>query len=361
MSQRLYLYQYAANHGICVVSEYADDGISGISMQRESLQNMLRAIEAGTINTVIVKDLSRLSRDYLKTGELLENWFPAHGARLISVNDGVDTGIPSASNDYYPIRAIMDDWYARDISRKVRAAIHARQKAGICTAAALPYGYRRAENEIVIDTEQAENVRFIFSQYAAGRSCREIACTMNADNIAPVRRGAAGWHDATIRRILQNPAYIGRLYIHKTEKRSYKNTQKRRIPQEEQIMYPVPALIQPEQFARVQALLHRNRHSRTGRDWLSGIAVCAVCGSRMHCCGNGNAARLICGGRKRDHACQNPSLRRDLLISQLAEAIRGDGIPEAQTLLPHLISGIRVSADTIYVQLKYRRPNAPHQ
>ena len=154
VSQRLLLMQYAQMHGIKVVAEYADSGVSGTKWERCGLQELLRMIEEGGINTVLVKDLSRLSRDYLQTGTLLESWFPMHGVRLIAVNDGVDTGAHSSANDYSPIRAVMDDWYARDISRKVRAAIYARQTAGICTAASLPYGYIRCGGEISAEPEK---------------------------------------------------------------------------------------------------------------------------------------------------------------------------------------------------------------
>ena len=147
-SQRLMLMQYAEHHGFPVIAAFSDDGQSGTQWYRSGLQDLLRTIEDGLVNTVLVKDLSRLSRDYLRTGVLLEHWFPAHGVRLIAVNDGVDTAHPSAGNDYSPIRAVMDDWYARDISRKVRAAIYARQDAGICTAASLPFGYYRTDGRI---------------------------------------------------------------------------------------------------------------------------------------------------------------------------------------------------------------------
>ena len=150
-NQRSLLLQYAQAHHISVAYEFADDGITGTSQNRKSLQKMYRAIEDGLIGTVLVKDLSRLSRNYIHTGKLVEEWFPQNGVRLISVDDGVDTGMISPSNDIFAIRAVMDDWYARDISRKVRAALYAKQHAGFCTSASLPFGYYRNNQQIIVD------------------------------------------------------------------------------------------------------------------------------------------------------------------------------------------------------------------
>ncbi|MBR4201474.1 MAG: recombinase family protein [Oscillospiraceae bacterium] len=353
-SQRLFLYQYAAQHGLEIGYEFADDGISGVSMQREALQNLLRTIQDGRIGTVLVKDLSRLSRDYIKTGELLENWFPAHGVRLIAVNDGVDTGIRSASNDFFPIKAVMDDWYARDISRKVRAAIHARQIGGLCTAATLPFGFKRNGTAIETDEASAKIVRNIFDQYMQMHSCHAVAAALNRAGISPIRSGSGFWHDATVRRILTNPAYIGQLHLHKTEKLSYKSSKKRAVSEAEHIVYPVPPLVSEDLFSAVQSCILQNGHSRGKRDWLSGRVFCAVCGNLMHHSGSGSAARLICGGRKRRQGCNNPSLRRELLVSRIVCALLDDGVPEPEKHLPELIERIYISEHTVIVHVKYR-------
>lgn len=360
-SQRLFLLQYAEKHHIEIAYEFADDGLSGTNWRRRSLQNLLKAIEAGQIDTVLVKDLSRLSRDYIRTGELLEKWFPEHGVRLIAVNDGVDTGVHSASNDYFPIRAVMDDWYARDISRKVRAAIYARQKAGICTIANVPYGYMRCGDEIQVCKEHAEVIQHIFQAYANGTSCCAIAAALNEANIPPIRQYASGWSDATIRRVLQNPAYIGMLMLHKTEKYSYKSTQRRYLPQSENIVFRIPPLIPDALYQRVQQRMLSAGHSSNPKDWLSGNVSCAVCGSRMYCTGRESAARLICSAKKRHQICKNPSIKKDNLLSLIQTALCQDGIPKKASLLPILIEHISVSQEAVFLRVKYKDPHLHEQ
>lgn len=360
-SQRLFLLQYAERNHIEIGYEFSDDGISGTNWQRRSLQNLLQTIESGYIDTVLVKDLSRLSRDYIRTGELLETWFPEHGVRLIAVSDGVDTGIQSALNDFFPIRAVMDDWYARDISRKVRSALYARQQAGICTAANLPYGYERSGDTVKICTETAEIVQSIYHAYQNGASCCAIAGALNTAGVTPVRKSASGWNDATVRRILCNPAYVGRLMLHKTEKRSYKSHQKRFLPASEHIVYRVPPLISDALFLQVQQRMKCAAHKLKPKDWLSGVVFCAQCGGRMYCTGSNHDARLICGTRKRRKLCENPSIKREMLIGMIESALAADSISVQSDLLPALIEHIAVSQDTVMLRVKYRNPYTKEQ
>lgn len=360
-SQRLFLLQYAERNHIEIGYEFADDGISGTNFQRRALKNLLHAIESGCIDTVLVKDLSRLSRDYIRTGELLEKWFPEHGVRLIAVSDGVDTGVQSASNDFFPIRAVMDDWYARDISRKVRSALYARQRAGICTAANLPYGYERAGDTVRPCIQNAETVRAIYQAYTDGASCCAIAAALNAANTAPVSKSASGWNDVTVRRILCNPAYIGQLMLHKTEKRSYKSVQKRYLPASEHIVYRVPPLISDAMFMQAQQRMKASAHKAKPKDWLSGIVACAVCGGRMYSIGSGTSARLICSSRKRRKLCTNPSLKRDTLIQMIHSALNADGISVSHDALPALIRHIAVSQETVLFRMKYKNPHTKEQ
>lgn len=355
VSQRLLLMQYAKLHGIKVVSEYADSGVSGTKWDRCGLQDLLRMIEDGKINTVLVKDLSRLSRDYLRTGELLESWFPMHGVRLIAVNDGVDTAVHSSANDYSPIRAVMDDWYARDISRKVRAAIYARQAAGICTAAALPYGYIRCMDEICTDSEKAAHVADIFHSYAKYRRLHIPADRLNSSGIPSPRRSESGWSTASIRRILQNSAYCGELHIHVTQKISYKCPHRTMIPKSDQIMIPVPPIIPRTEFNEVQGILSEQAHTERQVHWLSGKVTCSDCGSRCII----SKGRLICGGRKRGNGCRCRSVKVDFLLSQIASSIRDDGFPADSALLSRIVQRIRISDTQLTVFVTYRKPRLP--
>ncbi len=340
-NQRRLLLQFAQNHGIPIAYEFVDDGISGTTQNRKSLQKMYRAIEDGYIGTVLVKDLSRLSRNFIHTGELVEEWFPKHGVRLISVADGVDTSIVSPSNDIFAIRAVMDDWYARDISRKVRAAIRTKQRAGFCTCATLPYGYYRNAEEIVVDSAQAETVKRIFEAYASGKSCLEIARIWN-------------WNDATVRRILMNPVYIGRLQLHKTEKYNYKSDRRIRLPESEYITFPVQPIISEQLFEIVQGKLAENSHSKYRKHALAGLVFCAECGLRMHISGNAAEGRAICSMRKRFRSCSLPSLSCHELINAVNSVLNKDGIAAQEINYRKYVSMIRVSAEQITIALTYR-------
>lgn len=354
-SQRIQLLQYAKNHGIPIRYQFADDGISGTTMNRDAFRQMLAMIESGEIGILLVKDLSRLSRDYIRTGELLEYWFPAHGVRFISVDDGIDTKKNSASSDFFPIRAVMDDWYARDISRKVRAAIYARQAAGFCTAASLPFGYCRMNGNIVINEKQAETVRDIFRSYLTGAGFRQIAallCNPGSVLFSAERR----WSDVSVRRILTNTAYIGKLRLHITQKLSYKA--ETRVLTECPVIYPVPPIIRQKVFYAVLKQIESRSHSAYETHWLSGKIDCGCCGARMHITGKGPQCRIICGMRKRSGSCRNPSLSMTILLRTVSERLCADGVPDSDALRRSLIGRIIISADTITVHVRCRRPQA---
>ena len=358
VSQRMLLQQFASKNGFSICAEYADDGLSGLQWNRPAFQEMLRAAERGLIGTVLVKDLSRLSRDYIRIGELLEYRFPMYGVRLIAVSDGVDTGTERASNEFSAVRALMNDWYTRDISRKVRVAVHARQQAGICTAATLPFGYQREGKIIIVKEPEAEVVRYIFRTYLAGSSFTAIAAGLTKQQIPSPRRSASGWSDATVRRILMNPAYTGRLLLHTTEKTGYKYGRTRRLPPDEAICYPVPAVISVEQFMQVQRRQTQRRHQKPHRHWLTGLVTCGECGRRMTVSGTA-VRRLICTGRKTGNGCKNPSMRLDVLETDTAAALRAAGLPDSPALLPHLIDSVRISAEAAEIFLRCSKPVPP--
>ena len=357
-SQRMLLTQYAAAHQITVAAEFVDDGISGSKWERPGFQQMLQAIEDGWIGTVLVKDLSRLSRDYIRTGELIERWLPANGVRLIAVNDGLDTSNSAQQNDFSAMRAVMDDWYARDISHKVRAAIYARQRAGICTSAALPFGYARRGKTICISEPEAAYVRMIFSQYSSGMSCCGIARTLSSQKV-PSPGGGDVWHDATIGRILRNQAYIGRLCLHCTQTHSYKCSKKRAVPPQEQIVYPIPRIISDALFDAVSLRMKRVTHRNTSRHWLSGKICCGVCGTGMHLTKENTQIRILCGSRKRGKDCTNPSLLLKDLIGELQKALSAYHIEAHPDILPMLVERVTVGTDQIHVFLRYQLPVLP--
>lgn len=349
-SQHLLLSSYASSQHWRVQAVYADDGLSGTTAERPAFQAMMQAIAAGSVEIVLVKDLSRLSRDYLQTGELLEHFFPSHGVRFISVCDGIDTGKKLAANDYTPIRAVMDDFYARDISRKVRAAIAARQRSGKCTMARLPYGFERRDACIVQNVIQASVVQMIFQKYIEGVSMRQIALYLQREKIQPPK---SAWSDTMIRHILCNYAYSGILMLHTTEKYSYKSRQKRYLSPQEWIPYSVSPIIPQELFDAVQKQLAFRGHHAASESWLSGRVFCAECGKLMIFSGS---ERLICSGRKRHSSCTNPSISSSILEEALMKQLHEDGADVFPKAISSLLERIDVGLESIQFTFRYQQP-----
>lgn len=347
-NQRLLLQQFAASRGIRIKYEFSDDGVSGTKWNRDAFQELLQMISTGQIDTVLVKDLSRLSRDYIQTGNLVENWLPAHGIRFISVDDGIDTGKSTDRADFFPFRAVMDDWYARDISRKVRAAIYAKQRAGYCTASALPFGFERNGDKIVINTAKAELVKRIFYLCQQGISCCRIAEIMNIETVS-----GKNWNETSIRRLLRNTAYIGKLRLHTTQKLSYKSDYRIKLPSDDAIEYPVSRIISDQEFDSAQEMLNKRRHMRKPRHWLSGRVHCAVCGANMYISASGREPRVICGARKRGGLCKNPSVLVYDLRKQLETALAE--LPPDESIYRRAIESIMLSPENIVIQVKYRK------
>lgn len=173
--------------GLKLIDLYIDDGWSGTNFERPSFQRMIRDIEGGRIDCVIVKDLSRFGRDYLETGRYLERYFPQHNIRFISVLDGID----SEKRQYdlmMPIKNLFNEQYARDISKKVHAAVRTKQEAGQFIGAFTSYGYQKSpenKNKLVVDPYAAEIVKKIFSMYGEGYSKTQIARWLNEHQILP--------------------------------------------------------------------------------------------------------------------------------------------------------------------------------
>lgn len=349
-SQRMALQGYAAAHGFCIAGEYVDDGVSGTQWERPAFQALLQAIRAGQYDIVLTKDLSRLSRDYIHTGELVERWFPMHGVRFIAVADGIDTATGCGS-DLTPIRAVMNDWYAKDISRKVRAALYARQQNGICTLAHAPYGYRKAAGNLVPIPKQAVVVTELFRRYRMGESCRSLAqgCTAQA---IPTPSGGMTWNDVTIRRILRNPVYKGELLLHTTQTISYKCRKPLQLPPTAWIRMAVPALISSSEFEAVQQLLTRQGHQKRQRHWLCGRVRCGQCGSRMVL----GEHRLLCGGRRRGNGCTNPSQAIEPLLHTIAAALHIQDSRITADILPYLVTGLTLTESEVQIDLLMAKP-----
>ena len=309
-NQRRLLHDYALREGWPVVAEYADDGVSGTTFDRPQFQKMLCEIPRRGINLILIKDLSRLGRDYLETGRYLERYFPEHGVRVVAVGDAVDT---AREDIFLPMRNYINELYARDTSGKIRAALQTKMKDGRFIGHYAPYGYRRDPQErsrLVPDQAAAAVVRRLFAGAAGGAAPSVLAARLNAQGEAPpsVYRGSAPrgeWTAGTVRRILRNEVYLGTLIQGKTRKPSFKSGKVRRTAPEEQFVVPHchEALVSQAVFEQVQQQSRVRRISRSGGfvNVFTGIAFCADCGRAMSTVGTrrkGSRADLACGGYK---------------------------------------------------------------
>ena len=307
-NQKSLLDDFVKKHRLSVYDTYIDDGWSGTSFDRPDFQRMIADIEAKKVNMVITKDLSRLGRDYIMTGHYMERYFPEKRVRYISLLDGIDTGVDSTANDITPFRAIMNDMYAKDISKKIKSVKRDKQRKGQFIGGKPMYGYKMnptEKNKIVIDEEVAPIVRRIFAMALDGVSCRKIAAALNEEHVpTPAaycgwnmgRKGpyAGLWSSERISEMLQNETYIGNMVQGRTVKISYKS--KKCLKQERENWVVVEGthepLIDEESFRKVRLLVESRKHtrSRTYDFLLKGLIFCHECGYPLATLNRKNAA-----------------------------------------------------------------------
>lgn len=225
VNQRDFLNIFAKNKGFTISREFCDDGYSGTTFDRPAFCEMLDEIEKGNIHIILTKDLSRLGRDYIKTGYYLEQYFPSRGVRYIAVNDGIDTLCDTPANDMAPFRAVFNDMYAKDISKKVRCALDTKKREGKFIGAIPPYGYKKHPNNhnlLIVDNEKAKIVRDIFDMRIKRFSYTEISRILTNKCISSPSQKSSKWNDVTIKRIIQNPLYLGHLVQGRTRTINYK-------------------------------------------------------------------------------------------------------------------------------------------
>ena len=307
-NQKSLLNEFVQQHRLSVYDTYIDDGWSGTSFERPDFQRMLGDIEDRKVNMVITKDLSRLGRDYIMTGHYMERYFPEKQVRYISLLDGIDTGVESTANDITPFRAIMNDMYAKDISRKIKSVKRDKQRKGQFIGGKPVYGYKMhptEKNKIVIDKEAAPTVRRIFGMALEGMSCRQIATQLNAEGV-PTPAAYAGlpvpksgpytglWSSERISEMLQNETYIGNMVQGRSVKLSYKSRKCLHQARENWVVVENThePLIDREAFEKVQVLVASRKHtrSRTYDFLLKGLIFCHECGCPLAVLNRKNAA-----------------------------------------------------------------------
>lgn len=319
--QKQILEKYAKDHSITNYKFYVDDGYSGTSFNRPGFQEMLADIEAGYVDCVIVKDMSRFGRNYLEVGMYTEIMFPDKDVRFIAINDGVDSA--RDDNDFTPFRNIINEWYAKDTSKKIRAVFRAKGLSGKRLSTQTPYGYLKGENgQLIEDTETAPVVRLICRLAVEGNGPGKIARILREKQIVTPgtlefhRTGRTSrynpefpyqWHESTVVNILEQKDYLGNTYNFKTTKKSYKSKKVIRNPEEKQVVFENThvALIDQETWDLVQkARQSRRRPTKMGdMGMFSGMVYCADCGNKLHLCRTKSWDRsldnYVCGTYKR--------------------------------------------------------------
>ena len=301
-TQRMMLRQYAAEHSLNVIDEYIDDGWSGTNFDRPSFQRMIDDIEDGKINCVVTKDLSRLGRNYILTGQYTEIYFPSKGVRYIAVNDNVDT--IKGENELAPFLNILNEMHARQTGKKVKAALRTRFANGAHYGAYAPLGYIKdpdKKGHLLIDTETRWIIEKIFDLAVHGRGAASITRILVEEKVptpgwlnfqrygtfaniyagAPAEKAYA-WTIAQVKSILKEETYIGHSVHNKQSTISFKNKKVVRKPQEEwyRVENTHEAIISEDVFRQVQEQIsNRRRKQKDGTTQIfSGLVKCADCG-----------------------------------------------------------------------------------
>ena len=299
-NQKLILKKYADDNGFRNTVFYVDDGISGTTFERDGFKEMMNDVENGKVGIVITKDLSRLGRDYLKTGEYVEIIFPDYDVRYIAINDNVDTF--KGDNEFMAFKNIFNDWYARDCSKKIRAVFKAKGQSGkhLCPPI---YGYRKSDTDKdlwVIDEVAADVVRKIYRLCIDGYGPVQIARILTEQGIPtptayaisqgknPNNKNARlhRWGANTICHILEKPEYIGHTVNFRTHMKSYKVHKIVYNPEEDFMIFENThePIVTKQEFELVQELRKNKRRPQKSDvvNPFAGIVYCAECGERMY-------------------------------------------------------------------------------
>lgn len=303
VSQKSLLEKYAKEQGFDNCQFFVDDGYTGTNYDRPDFQRLIRLVDSGDIGIIVVKDLSRLGREYLQTGYYTEVVFPTHDVRFIAINDAIDSA--DGENEFAPFKNIINEWYARDISRKIKTIRKIRVERGEYVNGRPPYGYIRNpewHNHLIPDLNTAPVVKRIFDMCVSGKGCTEIARILKADEIprpssyhldkdgvnSPDKddKNRFEWCQRSVRDILVNPVYIGHLFSSRETKRSYKDKRIVQIPEEQWVKCynNHEAIVTEEVFliAQSRVSVKKPRNPASVKNIYRGLLVCADCGSGMH-------------------------------------------------------------------------------
>ena len=304
LNQKKYLEEYARQKGMRNIRHFYDDGYSGINFNRPGFAALLEEIEAGRVENLLVKDLSRLGRNYLQVGYYTEILFPKKGVRFIAVNNNVDSANPT-DNDFTPFLNIMNEYYAKDTSNKIKAVFKSRMKDGLRCSGSIPYGYKRTNGDkqtLVVDEPAAEIVRKIFLLASQGVGVTAIAEMLTEEKVLIPSAYAAKyspencrhkalinpcrWSATTVGYILDRQEYLGHTVLGKSICENFKTKQRRAATPDELMIFPDTheAIIDPDTWNMARKLRVQKKPRAANGTYshrLSGLVYCADCGSRM--------------------------------------------------------------------------------
>ena len=304
-TQKAILTQYCQEHHMEIVDCYCDDGWSGTNFDRPAFQRMIGDIEAGRVNTVIVKDLSRFGREYAQMGLYIEHYFEEKGVRFLSLAENIDSS-QGLNNLVLPFTNVINSLYARQASEKTKAAHRARAKNGMFLGSRAPYGYQKDPSDrhhLIVDPEAAEVVKEIFRMFADGIGYVRMTKILRERNILNPQayfnqnnpdyykhsdywRKPFDWHATSVRAILNNPVYLGKLTFGKTKTKGFFD--KRRVPTEESdwivVEHTHEPLVSQELWDTVHQMMKaRRRENGSGHvQPFAGLVKCAGCGSSLN-------------------------------------------------------------------------------
>lgn len=296
-NQKILLTKYVNDNHYNLFNIYIDDGYTGTNFDRPSFKQMIKDIEKNLIDIVIVKDLSRLGRDYIKTGEYVEKWFPLHNVRFISILDGIDSLYELSSNEMAPFKSVINDMYSRDNSKKIKAALRTKQEEGLWVGGCPPFGYMTTsnnKNQLIINEEEAIIVKKIFKLAFNGNSLNKIADILTNDKVPTPsmfrnkksKYSSSGlWSPVSIKSILTNELYTGNMLQNRRKKINYKI---KKIVKNDRSSWIIvnnthEPIIDAKTFQYVNKILSTNRrlYSSNQRELLEGLVYCYDCKKKL--------------------------------------------------------------------------------
>lgn len=363
-NQEMLVLNYIGRHPeLNLYRKYVDNGFSGTCFDRPAFDEMMQDMRDGRINCIVVKDLSRLGRNYLEAGNYLEQIFPFFKVRFISINDGYDSASPDSADEslIIPLKNIINEGYAKDISVKVSTALETRKKQGKFTGKYAPYGYLKDpadKNHLIVDEETKDTVKRIFQMRADGMSMSGIAARLNQEGVPSpaaylILKGISKeksfqnsyWNRTNVRRLLTNRVYLGNLVYGKEQSSFAKGISRCRLPEEQwkEVENTHEPIIDRRLFNLVQEKQEESRKEffdKTGinndyqpENLFRGLIHCSDCGGAMKMSKfvttlkSGKKSRFAvyeCCRRKsmKDYSCPSRSIRKTQLDQTVAEAIR---------------------------------------